>query len=202
MRKSVITGSSLMLALALLLPGSPARAGELNATDPAGDATGVDLLGTPAAQSTPRPSDAELDILGMTWKSDAKELKINLKLAKIGHPVGSAGYSYRVNFTHAAREYHFLYQVLGPPGSQTISFFFREEATVIQCRCSGKVDGKTATLQVTAEIASFGRAIKASGGESLGPGTKITNIFGTTDRIVGFLMAVDVVTPKDATFVI
>ncbi len=201
MRRSVMTVVCLVATLAMV-SGSPARAGDLSVPDPAGDATGFDLLGTPQAQSTPRPSDAELDILGMAWKSDAKELKIDLKLAKVGHPVGSVGYSYRLNFTHADHDYHFLYQVLGPPGSQTVTFVFREGSTRIECRCSGKVDGKTATLHVTAEIGSLGRALKASSGTAFGPGTKLTGVFGTTDRIVGFLVAVDVVTPPNATFTI
>ena len=203
MRRIAISAVCILTALGLLLSGGPARAGELAVADPAGDATGLDLLGMPEAQSTPRPSDAELDILGLTWRSDAKDIKIDLKLDKIGHPVGSIGYTYRVNFTHAGHDYHFLHQVLGPPESQNVSFAFREGSTVIECRCSGKIDGKTATLQVTAEIGSLGRALKANGGESLGPGTKLTGISASTDRIVGFLMAVDVAAPAgDAPFII
>lgn len=203
MRRTLTTAGAIALAVAVLVGGSPARAGELSVDDPAGDATGVDLLGTPEAQSTPRPSDAELDILNMAWRSDAKDLKIDLKLAEIGHPIGSVGYSYRLNFTHAEIDYHFLYQVLGPPDAQSVSFVFRDaDGNVIECRCSGKVDGKTATLQVTAEIASLGRALKTNSGTALGPGTKLTNITGTTDRILGFLVAVDTASAPPATFTV
>lgn len=199
MRRAV-TALCCLLATALAFASSPpARAGELRVKDPAGDATGFDLAGNPEAESTPRPSDAELDILEGTWSSDGKDFKIGLRLAAIGHPIGSAGYSYRLNFTHADVAYHFLYQVLGPPDAQTVSFFFRQGSTVIDCRCSGKVDGKTATLNITAEIASLGRAIKASGGAPLGPGTKLTKLSGSTDRILGFLVAVDRVQPAAGT---
>lgn len=199
MRKFLTTAGCVLVAVGLLLLGAPAQAAELTVADPAGDATGLDLLGMPEAESTPRPSDAELDILGMSWVTDAKDLKIALKLASIGHPVGSAGFSYRLNFTHAGVDYHFLYQVLGPPEAQTISFFFRQGSTVIECRCSGKIDGKTATLNVTAEIGSLGRAIKANGGEMVAPGTKFTDISGSTDRILGFLVGVDYARPAPNT---
>lgn len=186
------------LALLSVAVASPARAGELRLKDPAGDATGVHSV-----ESTPRPADAELDILGLDWTSDAKELRIDLDLAKIGHPVGSVGYSYRINFTHDGARYHFLYQVLGPPENQFVDFFFRRGSTVIECRCSGKVNGKTATLEVVADINSLGRAIKADGGAQLGPGTRITGIDASTDRIIGILVAVDqLVAPPNTTFVV
>src|SRR5687768_5465326 len=103
MRKALTATSCLLLAVAVLLAGVPAQAGELMVVDPAGDATGVDIFGNPEAQSTPRPSDAELDILGMAWRSDGTNLKADLKLAKVGHPVGSIGFTYRLNFTHAGQ---------------------------------------------------------------------------------------------------
>ena len=187
------------LALALLASAIPARAGDLRVEDPAGDANGFDVTGDRELESTPRPSDAELDILGLTWFSDAKELRLSLKLAEIAHPVGSAGFSYRLNFTHDGRNYHFLYQVFGPPESQFVDFFFRRDNTVINCRCSGKVNGKTATLEVTAELASLGKAVKADGAAPIRPGTKITGISGSTDRILGFLVAVDQVHAPDGT---
>ena len=189
----------LALASVLLTGVMPARAGQLQVEDPAGDANGFDVTGDRELESTPRPSDAQLDILGMTWWSDAKELRLNLKLAEIAHPVGSAGFSYRLNFTHDGRNYHFLYQVFGPPESQFVDFFFRRDTTVLNCRCSGKVNGKTATLEVTAEIASLGKAVKADGAAPIGPGTKITGISGSTDRILGFLVAVDQVHAPDGT---
>ena len=200
MRRLTTASAGLLLTLALLTTATPVRAAELKVDDPAGDATGFDLLGTPEAESTPRPSDAELDILGMSWTSDAKELKLALRLATIGHPVGSAGFTYRLNFTHGGVGYHFLHQVLGPPDAQTVSFVFRnDDGTAIECRCSGKIDGKTSTWHVTAEIASIGKAIKANGGQPIGPGTKFTNLAGSTDRILGFLVAVDYARPAPNT---
>jgi hypothetical protein len=202
MMKPRITATALALILGFGV-GLPARAGELNVVDPAGDATGFDLINEPTFRSTPRPSGGELDILGLKAFTDGKDLKFHLKLAKVAHPTGSAGFSYRVNFTHGGKAYHFLHQVLGPPGAETVSFFFRQGSTVIECRCSGKVNGKSATLEITAEIASLGRALKANGTPQLGPGTKLTNVYGTTDRIVGFLVAVDrVEPPANTTFTV
>ena len=90
MRRILTTAAVASLALAFLLGGSPARAGELSLEDPAGDATGLGEV-----ESTPRPSDPELDILNVKYASTPTELRIDLKMAKIGHPVGSIGYTYR-----------------------------------------------------------------------------------------------------------
>ena len=196
MRARLMTVAALLLAVAVLLVGSPARAGELNQPDPAGDATAVGDV-----ESTPRPSDPELDILGVKYSSDGKELRIDMKMAKIGQPIGGIGYTYRVNFTHGETQYQFLYQVLAVPGVDQPSFILRSGATgdEVSCKCSGKVNGKTATLEIRADIASLARGMKAFDPDAppVGPGTNFTNLVNTADRILGCcLVAADFANPK------
>jgi hypothetical protein len=192
LRKAALALATAGVAV-VLLPG-PAQAGEFKIPDPAGDATGVHTV-----ESTPRPSDPELDILNVAYFSDGKDLKIDLKMAKIGQPVGSAGYTYRVNFTHGGTQYQFLYQVLEGPFN-TPGFFFRSGAAgnEVTCKCSGKVNGKTATLEIRADIASMSRGIKAfdSSAPPIGPGTKFTKLNNSADRILGILVAADLANAK------
>lgn len=201
MRKVLTSATCLLVAVGLLLGGSPARAGELSVADPKGDATAVGDV-----ESTPRPSDPELDILAVRYSSDAKELRIDMKMAKIGQPVGGIGFTYRLNFTHGATDYQFLYQVLAVPGIDQPAFILRSGATGddVACRCSGKVNGKTATLEIRADIASLARGMKAfdSAAPPIGPGTKFTALTNTADRIVGCcLIAADHANPPaPATF--
>lgn len=198
MRRTLTTAASMLLAIALLLGSIPARAGELNLPDPAGDATGLGEV-----ESTPRPSDPELDILGIKYSSDGKELRIDLKMAKIGMPTGSAGYTYRVNYTHGATDYQFLYQVLSVPGYDQPYFVLRAgvDGAEISCRCSGKVNGKTATLEIRADIVSLGKAMKSFDPDApaFGPGTKIGGLTNYSDRILGLLVAADWAVPKEGT---
>ena len=200
MRRTLTTAACLLTALALLIAGSPARAGELQQPDPAGDATGISDV-----ESTPRPSDPELDILNVSYSTTATELRIDMKMAKIGIPSASAGYTYRVIFVHGANEYEFLYQVLSVPAQGLDAPLFTLRAGVdgenIECRCSGKVNGKTATLEIRADIASLGRAIKAfdSDAPKFGPGTKIGGLANYADRILGLLIPADRANPKEGT---
>ena len=182
------------LGVALVFVSGPVQAGEFKIADPAGDATGVN-----AVESTPRPSDAELDILNVAYFSDGKQLKIDLKMAKIGQPVGAAGYTYRVNFTHGGTQYQFLYQVLVEPFNTPL-FILRSGTTgdEVVCKCSGKVNGKTATLEIRADIASMSRGIKAfdPSAPPIGPGTKFTNLNNSADRVLGLLISADLANAK------
>ena len=189
MRKFVISTLAAVSALALLLAGSPVRAGEMNIDDPAGDANGFFPV-----ESTPRPSEEELDILGVKYSSTATEFKIDMKMAKIGIPVASAGFSYRLGFTHSGTSYHFLFERDEVPGASGSAFLLRQGATPIPCRCSGTINGKTATLEVKAEIASLSKALKSFNPDSdpIGPGTEFTGLSNTADRVMGVaLIAVD-----------
>lgn len=205
MRRVLSVACGLAVGLGLLNGGTPARAGELNVPDRAGDATAVGDR-TPQQESTPRPSDPELDILNLRYSSTATELRIDLKLAKVGMPAGSIGYTYRVQFTHGAKEYEFLYQYLEAPGLQPIVFVVRETVTgdKVTCKCSGKVDGKTATLEIKADIASLSKGLKAydSTAPAIVAGTKFTNLQNYADRITGLLLlAADwAIPPAPATF--
>jgi hypothetical protein len=183
----LIAGSALVLGVT----GLPAYAGQLTIPDPAGDATGIDSM----VRSTPRPSDPELDILNVSYATTPTELQIDMKVAKVGVPVASQGFTYRVRFGHGGKDYEFLYQVLDLPGFNRPLFALRPggaegSQTTIACRCSGKVNGKTATLEIRAEINSLSRGIRAHspGAPPIGPGTKLTNLVNVTDRLTAFLL--------------
>jgi len=186
--------SAVAAVVALVMVSGPVRAGEFKIPDPAGDATGFE-----AVESTPRPSDPELDILNVAYSSNGKDLKIDLKMAKIGQPVGAAGFTYRVNFAHGGTQYQFLYQVLVPPFNTPV-FVLRSGATGddVVCKCSGKINGKTATLEIRADIASMSRGIRAfdPSAPPIGPGTKFTNLNNSADRILGLLISADLANAK------
>src|SRR5688500_11921477 len=98
MRRCLI-GFVATLATGLLLAGQPVRAGEFVLSDAADDATGLDEQ----VRSSPRPSDPELDILDVRYSSTATDLRIDMKLAKVGVPQASQGYTYRVRFGHGGK---------------------------------------------------------------------------------------------------
>lgn len=178
-------------SVGLLLAGQPVRAGELVVPDPADDATGL----AEEVRSSPRPSDPELDILEVRYGSTATELRIDMKVAKVGVPQGSQGFTYRLRFGHGGSDWEFLYQVLAVPGFEQPYFTLRPGAAEgsqdsIACKCSGKINGRTATLEVRAEIASLSRAIQAyaPGTPPIKSGTKLENLSNVTDRLTGFLL--------------
>ena len=175
----------------LLLAGQPVRAGELVVPDPADDATGL----AEEVRSSPRPSDPELDILEVRYGSTATELRIDLKINKVGIPQGSQGFTYRVRFGHGGSDWEFLYQVLDVPGFNQPLFTLRPGGAEgsqesISCRCSGKINGRTATLEIRAEIKSLSRAIRAydSDAPPIQPGTKLERLTNVTDRLTAFLL--------------
>ena len=179
------------VALGGLFVGQPVRAGELIVADPAGDATGLH----DEVRSSPRPSDPELDILDVKYASTATELRIDMKVAKVGVPQASQGFTYRVRFGHGGSDWEFLYQVLDIPGFNQPLFTLRPGTAEgsqesIACKCSGKINGKTATLEIRADIASLSRAIRtySPGSPPIQSGTKFSNLSNVTDRINAFLL--------------
>ena len=177
--------------LGLLLGGQPVRAGELVVPDPADDATGL----AEEVRSSPRPSDPELDILEVRYGSTATELRIDMKVAKVGVTQASQGFTYRVRFGHGGADWEFLYQVLDVPGFNQTYFTLRPGGAEgsqdsIACRCSGKVNGKTATLEIRAEIASLSRALQSHtpGTPPIKAGTKLENLNNVTDRLTALLL--------------
>ena len=175
-----------LVAGVLLLSNTPARAGESKFPDPAGDATGFQ------AESTPLPSAPEVDILEVTFTSDAKSLTAVIKLEALGTPSAATGASRTAGFTYEGNQYWFRFQAPQPPADTVAAsgFLFRKGGTTIPCgRCSGKLDTKTNSVRFTAEYKSMTSGMKSEDPDiaPIGPGSKITALTAETYRSIGLL---------------
>ena len=164
------------VCLQLIAP-APSNAATFRFDDEKGDATGIEEV-TP----TPRPNDAELDIHWVTFRSTADTLYIVAKFEKLGTPPYATGATRTVGFTYDEAEYNFRYQSPAPPQDNlsATGLFFRDGlGTTIPCgRCSGKLDLKAGTVNITAPYASMSAGIRSSKATSpaLKPGAKFTNL--------------------------
>ena len=185
----------LSAGLGLLLSVAPAQAAEYSFKDAAGDATGFQ------AESTPRPSDPELDILSVTFSSDDKSLTAVVQLEALGTPQGATGATRTAGFTYEGSEYWFRFQAPQPPADNVAAsgFLFRKGADTIPCgRCSGKLDPKTKTVRFNAEFKSMTAGMKTMDPDiaPIGPGSKITALTAETYRSIVLLAPyVDGATP-------
>lgn len=162
----------------------PANAATLTFTDAKGDATGF------VVESTPRPSDPELDILAVSFRTTADTLFVVAKFDKLGTPQLATGATRTINFTYDEADYEFRYQSPAPPQDQVSAtgFFFRDSLGMsIPCgRCSGKLDLKAATLSITAPFSSMSAGIKTSKATSpaIKPGVKFSNLNAESLRTI------------------
>ena len=196
MRKFLITTGSLVVALALAFGAAPARAGEVGWADPEGDATGLS-----AVESTPRPSDASLDILKMSWTTNGTELVIvaHLKQA-IGDPEGSTGRDFDFNFNHDGVPYSVGAQLPTPPLDTAFVSgpTMTADGETVDCSCKLRLDSKTNTLTLTVSYDGLDRAIPGNG--KVGPGTQLTDLVAQAARIQGaLLLDVDTSAPAEGT---
>lgn len=176
----------LLAGLSLLLAGTPAQAAEFSFPDPAGDATGLQV------ESTPRPSDPELDILSVSFSSDDKSLTAVIHLEALGTPQGATGATRTAGFTYEGNEYWFRFQAPQPPADNVAAsgFLFRKGGDTIPCgRCSGKLDPKTKTVRFNAEFKSMTAGMKSMDPDitPIGPGSKITALTAETYRSIVLL---------------
>jgi hypothetical protein len=154
-----------MLAMAGALPS---RAGSLEWTDPPDDAK--DFL----VANTPLPSEATLDIVKVTMKSDDKNLTWSIHVKKLAaQPSMSLGSFFRFNFTYDKQGFAFR---IGKDPAQSV-FQFRSTSDQVglnlPCdKCEAKYDLEGNKVTITVPIASMAAGIKAADSASACPGCR------------------------------
>lgn len=175
------------LGLAVMLAQPAPAAGSLKWADAAGDATGVDPLPPPAdgvITSSPRPQDEGLDLLGASVTSDGQSVVFTAKTASDAIPPGASGTTVRFLFSYGGVRYQFIAQRTSAEFSAAISsgVFLRSRepsSPELPCReCTVKYEPKTASVVVSAQLASLASAIRthSPGSKKLGPGSVLTDL--------------------------
>lgn len=200
MRRLGISAGALALAIALLAGGAPARAGTLEFTDPEGDATGLSEV-----ESTPRPSEPELDILNASYVSDGKTLTVSSQVLTLADPVASGGAAYRWAWVYDGIVYELVFQLPTPPTDTVFvrgGVFRGDGATIsIDC-CKPTYDTKTNTIGLAISLSSIAKGVKTTSPDSpaFGPGSTVESIRATSQRSMGaLLVSADWATPKEGT---
>jgi len=157
-----------VLLAALAAPGSAASAVEW--TDPAGDANGL-----PRVESSPRPSDPELDVLNASFALKGDSLVAAARVQKMGIAQGSFGSVYRFYFKHKTSSYYFQARTATAEYDQlyySTPGFYRESADgvtdpeVLKCDCKASFDTKTNTATFSIKTEGIRKTLK--GGDMTG----------------------------------
>lgn len=161
---------SCLVAALLSAPGSAAATVEW--TDPKGDANGL-----PRMESSPRPSDPELDILSASFSRKGDSLVASMKLDRVGVVNGSFGSVYRWYFKLKDSEYFFMARTATAEYSQlgylsTPRFVRAHPSGVsdldeqLKCDCKATFDDKTKTVAFAIKWEGIKKTLK--GGELKG----------------------------------
>ncbi|MBW3536421.1 MAG: hypothetical protein KY395_01445 [Actinobacteria bacterium] len=152
-----------LTAGALAPPGTAATSVEWE--DPAGDANGA-----PRVESTPRPSDPELDILFASYAVQGENLVASIRLEKLGTAPGSFGSIYRFYFTHKDANYYMMARTATPeyPYSTDPRFYRMaeneiEDSEELKCDCKVTFDAKANTVSFSLKMAALKKALKGGG---------------------------------------
>ena len=195
MRRTLSSVLSVAAAAGLVLVGSPARAGEVTWTDEPGDATGVVLV-EEQVESTPRPSDPQLDILKTNWSADGKYLTLVMHLESVtGEPTGSTGRDYRFYFTHKDTRWAVGAQLPSAPMDtafiQGPIMYNEDTGDYPDCGgCKLTFDEKAKSLTLRVAYDTFDRAFPGS--DKVGPGTKFSDLSSVASRFqIAYIVPAD-----------
>lgn len=200
MRKFLTTAVGLGLAALLVAGGSPARAAGTEYKDPAGDATGLS-----ATETSPRPSEPELDFTDVSYVSDGTNFTVSSKVQKLADPVASGGAAYRWSWNYDGIKYELVLQLPTPPTDTAFvrGGIFRGNGTTIETNCcKTKYDAKTNTVAVTLSLTSIAKGVKTTSPDSpkFGPGSSIEIVEAISQRSMGaLLVSVDWARPAPGT---
>lgn len=156
-----------LVVLGLVAQASPSRA-NAEWTDDENDATGVLVV-----ESTPRPSDAELDILTSSFAVSGDSIVAKIRVKTLGVPVGAGGAVFHYRFKFKDDTYYFQ-GLTGSAEYQQLFLnnprFYREnpdptgDAEELKCDCKFATDPKTNSAVFTMKTAGLAKAIKGSVG--------------------------------------
>ena len=166
MRKRILVMAVVLASLAaggLASPGTAASS--VDWEDPAGDANGA-----PEVESTPRPSDPELDVLYASFAVQGENMVASARLERLGTAPGSFGSIYRFYFTHKDATYYLMARTNIPeyPYASTPAFY-RAGATGVQddeelkCDCKVTFDNKSNTVSFAIKMAPLKKTLKGGG---------------------------------------
>lgn len=175
MRRTLTTAGMILLTLALLLGGSPARAGSLTWEDPAGDAA-------PEGLPVPPLSEPAFDIVRSTISSDGTTLvwKAEVPGLTAEPPPKATGMHFTFSFGFDGKSYRWVIAKdrLGAGGT---TFYVAGDAgsDAVDCgKCVGKIDVEGKAVTITAPIASMDRGIEGK----FGPGSQMETIAAEAGR--------------------
>lgn len=165
MRRFLTIAGTTLLATALLMGGTPAKAASLSWTDPAGDPTA-------AGQGT-------LDITKVTLDFDGKTFFMKLDMAALGDPAPfGTGQFFAVRFSYGEGQYTFRLtqdRLIG----ETFTFQERSgqsQVSTLTCKtCKFQLDRKLSRVTMQVGMDSLTSAIR-----KLGPGKSIEAITALT----------------------
>ena len=161
---------SLLLIVALV--GLAAQAAPSRASaeweDTEGDATAL-----PGVESTPRPSDPELDVVWSKFSVSGDSIVATTRVVKLGVAIGSGGSVFQFHFKHKDVGYY----LQGLTGSAEYQQFFintprfyrvnpdpTADNEELRCDCKFTTDPKTNAAVFTIKTSSVAKPLKASPG--------------------------------------
>ena len=175
MRKFLISTATALLAVALLMSGTPAQAGTLTWTDPTGDAA-------PEGLPIPPLSEPGYDITRSTLASDGTTLTWTAEVPGLtaDPPPKATGMHFTFSFTFGENSYRWVVAKdrLGAGGT---TFYIAGDAgsDAADCpKCLGKIDVEGKVVSITAPIASMDRGIEGK----FGPGSMLEAIAAEAGR--------------------
>ena len=190
MRRFLISSGAVLLAVALLLTGSPAQAAELSFADDEGDASGFAVVpSNPVVPSEPR-----LDLLKVNYTTTGDALLVTAQLKEFGIADASNGSTFRWYFTYNGIAYNIAQQMPGNGGENILASgpVFWKGSTNLGCgRCSVKNDGKNNTVGVLVPFKSLSSGMKSADPDQppVGPGSKFEGLRAISQRAVGLVTA-------------
>lgn len=191
-------------AAVLLLATPPSRAGAVSYADPAGDATGV------GETNPPRSSDAELDLLNVSWSTTADELVVTTSLTAMGTPLASDGWAIAHYLDYEGISFEVLIQDVGTATSTAIGtdgVYLRvagDPSTEYPCVCGFSTDVEQARVTVRVELHSLGSAAKFIDPSLPRPsaGSQLSHLHTISYRVAGFLLAADEAVAPEGTILV
>ena len=172
MRRFLTVAGTVLLAVSLLLGGTPAQAASLSWDDPAGDAT---------PEGAPIPvSEPGFDVTTVTMSSDGANLIWEASVPGITAepPLHGTGMHFTFAFDLGENTYSFRIsedRIAGPAQA----FYYHGELLEPQVcdKCRLKIDREAKKVTVNAPLASLGRGVRSAGvGDKFDVGTKMENV--------------------------